>query len=94
MSENSPRWPGANGSPGLDFSPWRKPADGGLYRAARGRRALHPEVVGSLREVLAATEERRARLLLLGLRRRDTPTHSVSLRFLKFVSIISTTIVK
>lgn len=28
MSENSPRWPGANGSPGLDFSPWRKSADG------------------------------------------------------------------
>lgn len=35
MSENSPRWPGANGSPGLDFSPWRRTntdeqaADGG-----------------------------------------------------------------
>ena len=25
MSENSPRWPGSNGSPGLDFSPYRKP---------------------------------------------------------------------
>lgn len=24
MSENSPRWPGANGSPGLDFSPQRR----------------------------------------------------------------------
>ncbi len=24
MSENSPRWPGRNGSPGLDFSPYRK----------------------------------------------------------------------
>ncbi|WP_231979442.1 hypothetical protein [Tessaracoccus coleopterorum] len=23
MSENSPRWPGSNGSPGLDFSPYR-----------------------------------------------------------------------
>ena len=27
MSENSPRWPGSNGAPGLDFSPYRKPAD-------------------------------------------------------------------
>ena len=28
MSENSPRWPGADGAPGLDFSPWRrKPTD-------------------------------------------------------------------
>ena len=25
MSENSPRWPGSDGSPGLDFSPYRKP---------------------------------------------------------------------
>lgn len=27
MSDSSPRWPGPNGSPGLDFSPYRKPAD-------------------------------------------------------------------
>ena len=27
MSENSPRWPGRNGSPGLDFSPYRKTDD-------------------------------------------------------------------
>ncbi|QXT62929.1 DUF3566 domain-containing protein [Tessaracoccus palaemonis] len=26
MSENSPRWPGSDGSPGLDFSPYRKAA--------------------------------------------------------------------
>ena len=28
MSDSSPRWPGSNGSPGLDFSP-RPPASGG-----------------------------------------------------------------
>lgn len=27
MSENSPRWPGSNGAPGLDFSPYRTPVD-------------------------------------------------------------------
>lgn len=26
MSDSSPRWPGPNGSPGLDFSPYRKPS--------------------------------------------------------------------
>ena len=25
MSEDSPRWPGTQGGPGLDFSPYRKP---------------------------------------------------------------------
>ncbi|WGT47230.1 DUF3566 domain-containing protein [Tessaracoccus lacteus] len=38
MSENSPRWPGSDGSPGLDFSPYRKAAlsEAGRTAAAGG----------------------------------------------------------
>lgn len=34
MSENSPRWPGSNGSPGLDFSPYSKAATAEADRTA------------------------------------------------------------
>lgn len=42
MSENSPRWPGSNGSPGLDFSPWRK-TDGDASQPADGAAAPEPQ---------------------------------------------------
>ena len=40
MSENSPRWPGSNGAPGLDFSPYRTPADETQPLAAVDRPAV------------------------------------------------------
>ncbi|SHJ20214.1 Transmembrane protein of unknown function [Tessaracoccus bendigoensis DSM 12906] len=36
MSENSPRWPGRNGSPGLDFSPYRQSEEDETASVAAG----------------------------------------------------------
>lgn len=45
MSENSPRWPGANGSPGLDFSPWRRTS---IDEGAADSDAVSPSSAGDV----------------------------------------------
>lgn len=55
MSENSPRWPGKNGSPGLDFSPYRKTGDTTDTGTAVVDKAAAPAPTG---RVPAVTSER------------------------------------